>query len=322
MRIVLAGYVLCWRLPRDLRILWRVRNATPELMDPAFLLKIIPLPYPMGAEQFHIFSGVMTALGVCVLVGLFTRASLFFFGAGLLYLGAGESSWGWFNHGNALLDLVLFLMAWIPGTTAWSVDHVLLWGWRRNRGGPSESFLSALKGPPVPPWGLKLILLLVVLIFFAAGVSKLRYSGLKWADGETLSFYLEGRSGGNFHQFAGPENVPPEVAWRDGFGLESHLYGSPSSPFARRLVQNPRALKILSTLTLLLELGMPLALLGGWPQTIFLLGNIIFLLSIQSLMNIYFRPYVLLSLLLIDWRWYLEKIRDGVKKWRVGRPAP
>lgn len=314
-RIVLAAYVLFWRLPRDLRILWKARNAALELMEPAFLLKFIPLPYPLTAEQCHVFSGVMTALGVCVLVGLFTRVSLFFFGLGLLYLGAGESSWGWVNHGNALLDLVIFSMAWIPGVTAWSMDRLFLWGWRRARSGPAESLLAALKGPPVPPWGMKLILLLVILVFFSAGLSKLRYSGLKWADGETLSFYLKGRSVASWHQFAGSENVPAEAAWRDGFGLESHLYGSASSPRARRLAQNPFVMRTLSALTLLLELGMPLALLGGWFRTVFLLGNVVFLLSVESMMNIYFRPYLLISLLLIDWAWLLEKIRQGVRKW-------
>ncbi len=104
-----------------------------------------------------------------------------------------------------------------------------------------------LAGTPVPRWGTQLMLVLIVLLFFSAGVSKLRYSGLAWADGQTLSFYLDGGTGlripdpesdgylapnstwrKGFSQFVTSEH--PTDLWKDGVGLEGYLYRARPEP--------------------------------------------------------------------------------------------
>ena len=43
----------------------------------------------------------------------------------------------------------------------------------------------ALHGGPAPRWGVQLIVILAIVSYFGAGVSKLRHSGLDYLDGET-----------------------------------------------------------------------------------------------------------------------------------------
>lgn len=315
-RIVLCLFAAVYLLPSDVGRLRRLLHRPPEFFDPPAVLAWLPLP-PSGSVVVA-FGAVMLALGLLAAVGLLTRPALLLFGLGYLYLGIAIASWGYFPHSRLLPVQVLFVLAFAPGTTAWSLDRLLKW-WRD--GSSRASLRAALTGVPVPRWGTQLILVLIVLLFFSAGVSKLRYSGLAWADGQTLSFYLAGGTGlripdpegdgylspgstwrKGFSQFVASDD--PTGLWKDGVGLEGYLYRARPEPLGQFLAAIPWAVTALSVLSLLFELASPLLLLGPFWRNLYLFGAIAFFVGIDLTLSVGFLGWIPICLTVIEWRWF------------------
>lgn len=120
-------------------------------------------------------------------------------------------------------------------------------------------------------WAVKLLAALTCATYLLAGIAKLRIAGLAWLDGDQLR-----------NQIA-VDN------------LRKALLGSMTAPLARAVVVHASGLIALSVLTLVIELGAPLALLGrrvAWP---WLLGAWAFHVGVVLTMNVWF-PYPLLGI--------------------------
>jgi hypothetical protein len=336
LRIVVGAYSLIALLPGDLA---RVRR---EAARPAVLVEIpptldaLPIPFPMPAELWPTFAVVMVVAGVLATVGLLTRPALLTYAIGYTYLGAAFSAWGRYPHGRLLTTQLFAVLAFAPGATAWSVDRLLLLLARRRRGG-AVSLPGALTGPPVPRWGTQLVLVLITLVMFSAGVSKLRHSGVRWADGETLHFYLTGQTiripdpdgpgiiqpervrRYGFSQIVGPPVVAPEVAWRDGFGLDAYLYWVSPLDMGWLIGGWPWATALLSAMTLLFELTTPLLLVNRWLRNLYLAGACGMLAGIHFTMGIGFWAWMVVFVCAVDWQWIADRLRDALDRARVGR---
>ena len=117
-------------------------------------------------------------------------------------------------------------------------------------------------------WPIKLMAALTVATYLLAGIAKLRLAGLDWLDGETLR-----------NQIA-VDN------------LRKALLGAPIAVFATPLLDAPASFTIVSGLTLVLELGAPVALLGRRIAIAWALGAWAFHVGVVLVMNIWF-PYPL-----------------------------
>ena len=117
-------------------------------------------------------------------------------------------------------------------------------------------------------WALKLCIALTAATYLLAGVAKLRIAGFAWVDGDTLR-----------NQIA-VDN------------LRKALLGSWTAPLATPLLDHPAAFVAVSWLTLAIELGAPVALLGGRIATLWAVGAWSFHVGVVLLMNIWF-PYPL-----------------------------
>ncbi len=94
-------------------------------------------------------------------------------------------------------------------------------------------------------WALRTMSILTVSVYVVAGVAKLRFGGAAWLSGEALG------------------------AWLSWDALRKIELGSLHSPLAAKLAAQPALLRALSLLTLVVELGAPLALVSpraarGW----------------------------------------------------------
>ena len=110
-------------------------------------------------------------------MGLFTRPSLFLFATGTWIFVAHLFSYGDRHHTEALFAIFLMVLAFAPSGERLSADAAL----RRRRtgvGGAESSELAI--------WPLKLILVLLGLTYFSAGMAKMLHSGLRWMNGYTL----------------------------------------------------------------------------------------------------------------------------------------
>jgi hypothetical protein len=127
---------------------------------------------------------VSIAAGVLSFVGLLTNFSLVIFAATSVYLQAYLYSFSDFHHPEAVMMIALSVLALSPSGRVLSVDA---WLRRRTRddGASSLDVRSEFAG-----WPIKLIQWFFVLMYLSAVTSKLWASGLDWANGYTLQFYL------------------------------------------------------------------------------------------------------------------------------------
>lgn len=148
--------------------------------------------------------------------------------------------------------------------------------------------------PASPPgagygWGIKLLVALTAATYVLAGIAKLRIAGLGWIDGELLR-----------NQIA-VDNV------------RKALLGDRIAPLAVPVLDHPSAFTVFCVLTMALELGAFVALLGGRIARLWALGAWSFHTGVVLLMNIWF-PYPLLGFAFLP---VLRAERPGT--WLIGR---
>jgi hypothetical protein len=147
---------------------------------PITLFKHLGIPVA-SAETLTWLDRIWLVSLVLSCVGLFTRGSTvvaFIVGAYLLGL---PHSFGKTHHSDAILLLTLCVLALSRCGDAWSLDR--LFATRRSGADgqdPSAEYT----------WPVHLVWTLMAIVFFSAGVSKLRESGVDWILSENLRYTL------------------------------------------------------------------------------------------------------------------------------------
>ena len=113
-------------------------------------------------------------------------------------------------------------------------------------------------------WVLKLMVALTVVTYVLAGIAKLRIAGMDWIDGEQLR-----------NQIA-VDN------------LRKALLGDSIAPLATQFLDHPSEFTVFSIMTLVLEFGSPIALVGPRLGRLWALAAWGFHLGVVLLMNIWF----------------------------------
>ncbi len=215
---------------------------------PLPLLSAIQVPLLPG-EWLRTLEWVwLAALGLSG-IGLLTRLSTtlaFLLGTYLLWL---PHNFGKLHHMDAIMVLVMGIMALSHCGDGWSVDRLIERA--RRRISPPSTF-PGLSGEY--RWPIRAVWLAMALVFFAAGVSKLRNSGLEWAFSDNLALML---IKANALAYTG---VAPPLPWGLYLGQQAWLC------------------QLLAAATLIGELAYPLALLSRRARWILVPG--IFLIQI------------------------------------------
>lgn len=168
-------------------------------IDPSFYLpipaqKVLLLAFGWGARPEPMLLEAAWMLGVVsglsALVGLYTRLSLFCFAAVNTLLVAHGYSYGEVHHPEALMIMVLWILAFAPAGEAWSLDDL-----RFRMRSAFETMRFEPQKPediysPLARWPLRLAQWMFVLVYLSAGMSKLANGGLEWFNGYTLAFYF------------------------------------------------------------------------------------------------------------------------------------
>ena len=214
--------------------------------------------------------GVMTAFGqpppaaaVYLLIGLAWLAAVAFAlgwrfritgpAAGLLLLVtlSYAHSWGQIFHTENALVLFVLVLGVTRAADAISLDA-------RRRGGAAPE-PHARYG-----WPLRLLCLVVVATYFLAGIAKLRWGGPGWMGGTVLRDTIAADS------------------------LRKILLGSSHSPIAEALLGQAWLFRGLAVLTLVVELGAPIALLHRRAALAWVVAVFGFHLGVLVLMAIFF----------------------------------
>lgn len=159
------------------------------------------------------------------------------------------NSWGQIFHTENALVLTVLVLAVTRAADASSLDA---------RGSPAPA-PHARYG-----WPLRLLCLVVVATYFLAGIAKIRWGGPGWLGGTVLRDTIAADS------------------------LRKILLGSSHSPIAEALLGQGWMFRALAVLTLVVELGAPLALLHRRIAAVWVLAVIGFHLGVLLLMTILF----------------------------------
>jgi hypothetical protein len=166
-----------------------------------------------------------------------------------------RNSWGVPFHTENLLVLHVIALSIAPAADVWA--------FRKRR----ATSLPAAAGYG---WPIKLLVALTAATYLLAGIAKLRIGGVDWLDGELLR---------------------NQIAIDN---LRKLLLGDPIAPLATTLLDHPGALTVFCWMSLALEIGAPIALLGGRIARLWALGAWGFHVGVILLMNIWF-PYPVLG---------------------------
>jgi hypothetical protein len=172
----------------------------------------------------------------------------------LLWVTSYRTSWGMVFHTDNLLAMHVLALGFVPACA----ESLSLDARKRVRPAPDARF----------GWPLWLMSAITVVAYLLAGVAKLKISGLHWADGEVLRSTMA-------HD-----------------AVRKAAVGSIHSPLGAWLVQYGWPFPVLGAMTLVLELGAPLALLGRRVAAAWVLGIWSFHLGVIATMAIAF-PYPL-----------------------------
>lgn len=228
LRVLIVGFAQLWLLAMAPLLLGTLRFPADRFEPIGVVAWLLDAPV---APALGVAIWALTwLLGLAALVGLRYRVVAPLFALGLLWVATYRSCWGMIFHTENLLIVHVLVLALLPASDAWSLDA-------RARGPISE------QPSPRYGWGPKLMATLGCLAYLLAGIAKLRNAGSQWLSGEVLLTH---------------------VAWDNARKLE---LGDFHSPIGAWLSRYPGAFAPLAWLSVLFEIGAPLALLGGRPGT-------------------------------------------------------
>lgn len=302
MRILVGLFAACYLLARAPALAF-FGNASASSFHPVGPVTVLssPLPAPWALVLWL----VALSSSVAVTLGYRHRVTGPLFGLSLCWVLAYRNSWGMVFHTENLLVLHALVVGVCRAADAWSLDL------RRARSaacgiespaatlGVHLSADNAAKVVREPSlrygWPLFALQWVVVLSYVAAGVAKLRASGWDWTLGAELQSHIAFDA------------------------LRKLELGSAHSPLGAALVRQSWVFAPLAWLTMALELGAPLALLGGWFARVWCAAAWSFHLGVLALMAIVF-PYPLLGVAYAPF-FRLEELGQRSSQWLESRPA-
>lgn len=131
---------------------------------------------PASAAALESLATVWRIALILSAVGLFTRSSTIVAALIGFYLLGLPHNFGHTYHFDALLVLALGIMAFSRAGDAWSIDARIA----RRETAPSAEYT----------WPIRMIWTAMALVFFAAGLAKLRHGGLEWIFSANMQMVL------------------------------------------------------------------------------------------------------------------------------------
>jgi hypothetical protein len=240
-------------------------TVAPEFWMPIALFKVLGLPLASPGAIVAIETIWKAALGLAA-IGLWTRAAMVVSFVCATYLLGLPHNFGQTQHFDTLTVLVFGILAFSRAGDAWSVD-----AWRRRARGMATTARS-----PEYRWPIRAIWVTASLIFFAAGVSKLRHSGLTWIFSDHLAILLIR------HQYFVSD-------------------GEPLTAWGPIIASYPWAARTLAAIAILTETLYPLSLFSRRARLLLVPGGIGFLIGIRLLMGPTFESFVMCNVFWVPW---------------------
>lgn len=277
-RVAIVGFSLCLMIGLSPIVFANLRFPA-ERFEPIGVISVFSSP-PQPALIVAAFVATLV-FGIAALLGWRFRITGPAFALSMLVVTTYRNSWGMIFHSENLVVIHAMILAILPASDAWSLDAR-----RRDAAPPTE--LSPAYG-----WGLRLMAVVTVIAYVIAGVAKLRNAGSVWLTGDVLLTH---------------------VAWDN---LRKVELGDRHSPLGAWLSGHPWVFGPLAWLSMVLELGAPIALLhkrAAWAWTLGIWG---FHVGIIAIMWILF-PYPVSGLAFVS-LFDVEEPARRLAAWARGR---
>jgi len=200
--------------------------------EPVGVVRVLSAPLPASVAWLLWAASVLCAAATAL--GWRHRVTGPLFAFLLLWVTSYRTSWGMVFH----TDNLLVFHGLVVGLCPSAADALSLDARAKPAAAPSVHH----------GWPLRLMCWIVVISYVIAGLAKVRLSGLHWGSGEILRNY---------------------IAYDTVRKLQ---VGSVISPLGAWLVQYEAPFRVIGLATLVLEIGAPLAMLGGVVRRVFVLG--------------------------------------------------
>jgi len=178
----------------------RYADVDPQLYHPIYFLNFFNIPEPTHPWLDLIYG----ALAVCVFLAMIGFKTNFFalLASGLyMYWVAQWFSFGWVHLLHPPLLLSMIVPGLSPSGARLSVDHLLK---RLRENHAAQQFIPKVnETSPYAAWPLRFVQTIIILLYFLASYAKLKISGLEWANGTTLQWYLMN----DYLTFGAPEGL-------------------------------------------------------------------------------------------------------------------
>lgn len=179
-RLLFFGAMFFYYLPVDFSPWGEVSLV---FWKPTWLFRFFALPV-FSSETLSVLQIVWKGSLLLSCLGLWTRGStLTAFVLGTYLLGLPQN-FGKIRHNDAILIFVLASLALSYCGAGWSMDRLI----HRWRGSAASPPYPAVSGEYT--WPVRAVWVVMALVFFAAGVAKLRHGGLAWVTSDTLAIML------------------------------------------------------------------------------------------------------------------------------------
>jgi hypothetical protein len=279
LRVLVGGFTVVYLVLR-LPHFWAILDLEARRWEPVGVLGIVDEPPSATATRALLVLTI--ALGAAFVLGWRYRAVAPAFAVALLLLLTVRNSWGQVWHTENLLVWHTAILACAPAAAVWSLDAA------RPRSG------SVTLRVDTATWPITLMSAVTVATYVLAGVTKLREGGLDWLTGEALR---------------------NQVAFDN---VRKAALGASSSPIAGPVLRHAWIFGPLALATLAIELGAPVAMLGGRWRTAWVLGAWSFHVGIAALMSIGF-PYQLSGIAYASF-FRVERLPTLLAEWGRQRP--
>lgn len=153
--------------------------------NPVWLISVLHISAP-SAQLLDVIQIVWRASLLFSSIGLFTRVSTALSSALAIYLFGIAASFGRIHHMEHVVVFSFLIMAFSRCGDAWSID-ALIRKWRANR---SHRPVDPVEMSGEYTWPVRMIWVVITLIYFAAGIAKVRHSGFAWITSDTMSHIL------------------------------------------------------------------------------------------------------------------------------------
>lgn len=233
LRIVVFGFTTVYLTIRSPTFMALLDNR-PAQFEPRGVL--VMLDDPLAAPLFVLAFVATVATGAAATIGWRYRISGPVGAALILVVTTYRSSWGQILWFEILMVLHVLIIGLAPAADAISLDD-------RRRGRPDVR-AGARYG-----WPVLIVSVITATTYLVAGIAKFRYGGTAWVDGDVLRNH---------------------VAFS---AARLEVFGESSSPLAEPFLAAPMLASVFAIGAVALELGAPLALVGGRVRTMWVLAT-------------------------------------------------